>query len=677
MQNMHLPIENPVIVLALCLFIMLVVPSACKRIGMPSIFGLILSGIIIGPKGFNLIGEGSGLELLSTAGLMYLMFMMTLEIDMFGFRKNKFKSVWFGICTFVIPFVLGFVLSYYVFSFNITASLLLACMFSTHTLVSYPIASRLNITKAEPVVVSIGGTIITDMAVLMFLTIIITYYEGVLSVFFWVKTIVLLGALMFVMFWCFPKICRWYFSHFQSDDTAQYIFVLTSLFMSGFLAELAGIEAIVGAFMCGLVLNRTIPHQSTLMTRTIFIGNSVFVPFFLIYIGMLVDVRAFFKGFDTLIFAATLVFVALLSKYIAAFVMQLLYRYTRAERLLFFGLSCSHAAATIAVVIVGYRMEIFNEQIINGTVLIILFTCLISTYLTDYAGRLVALQQKKHDVKDRKSDRILVPVSNPETALTLFDFAIMINQSNSNSSVTPLTIATNPQQLEQSILKEKSFVDYFVNQANAANVRYMPAMRIDSNISEGIIHAAMEIQVTHIVLGWSGQSGTAKYFFGTIIEKLLENCPQTLMVVNMKTKIVMFRKIYVLIPNNAGHEAGFKAWMLLLHTLHRNISGELLFIADKDTVESITSMNKTMSFSEKHIRFFTETPNMQIIAGELKENDLLVVILARPNTVSYSRKLAVMPRVITRYFSHTNSMILYPEQVEILHDKIGVNFGII
>ena len=674
---MNFPIENPVIVLALCLFIMLVVPSACKRIGMPSIFGLILSGILIGPKGFHLVGEGSGLELLSTAGLLYLMFLMTLEIDMFSFRRNKFKSVWFGVFTFIIPFVLGFLLVHYVFGFNITASLLLACMFSTHTLVSYPIASRLNITKAEPVVISIGGTIITDMAVLIFLTIIITSYEGALSVFFWVKAIVSLGAFMFVMFWCFPKICRWYFAHFQSDDTAQYIFVLMSLFASGFLAELAGIEAIVGAFMCGLVLNRIIPHKSTLMNRTIFIGNSVFVPFFLIYIGMLVDVRAFFEGLDAIILAAALIFVALASKYIAAFIIQLFYRYTRAERLLLFGLSSSHAAATIAVIIVGYRIGIFDEQIINGTVLIILFTCLISTYVTDYAGRLVALQQKERDTKEHKSNHILVPVSNPETALTLFDSAILIHQSDNDSSVSPLTIATTPQQLEQSILKDKSFAEYFENQANAANVCYVPAMRIDSNISEGIIRAAMEIQATHIVLGWSGQSNTARYFFGTIIEKLLENCPQTLVVVDMKIKTVMFRKIYVLIPRNAEHEIGFKAWMLLLHTLHRNTSGELLFITNENTLKSITHMKETMSFSEKHVHFLTETPNMKILAGELTENDLLVVISARPNTVSYNNKLAVMPRVVTRYFGHTNSMILYPEQMEILNDKIGVTFGII
>ena len=673
---MNIPIDNPVIVLALCLFIMLVVPPFCKKIGMPSIFGLILSGILIGPKGLHLIGEGSGLELLSTAGLLYLMFLMTLEIDMFSFSRNKYKSIWFGVFTFIVPFVLGFLLVYYVFNFNITASLLLACMFSTHTLVSYPIASRLNITKTEPVVISIGGTIITDMAVLIFLTIIITSYEGALSVFFWVKAIVSLGVFMFVMFWCFPKICRWYFSRFQSDDVAQYIFVLMSLFASGFLAELAGIEAIVGAFMCGLVLNRIIPHKSTLMNRTIFIGNSVFIPFFLIYIGMLVDVRAFFEGLDAIILAVALIFVALASKYLAALAVQLFYRYTKAEQLLLFGLSSSHAAATIAVIIVGYRIGIFDEQIINGTVLIILFTCLVSTYVTDYAGRLVALQQKEHDTKEHKSNHILVPVSNPETALTLFDFAIItIHRSDNDACVSPLTIATTSQQLEQSILKEKLFADYFVNQANAANVRYMPAMRVDSNISEGIIRAAMEIQATNIILGWSGQSNTAQYFFGTIIEKLLEDCPQTLMVVNLKTKNIMFRKIHVLIPRNAEHETGFKALMLALQTLHRNTSGELLLIAAENTLKSITHMKETVSFSGKHVNFMTETPNVKNIAGELTENDLLVVISARPNTVSYSRKLAVMPRVIGRYFNHTNSIIMYPEQIEIIHDKIGTTFG--
>jgi nucleotide-binding universal stress UspA family protein len=356
-----------------------------------------------------------------------------------------------------------------------------------------------------------------------------------------------------------------------------------------------------------------------------------------------------------------MIFVALLSKYLASYATKLLYRYNKAEQLLLFGLSSSHAAATIAVVIVGYRMGIFNEHIINGIVLIILFTCLASTYITDYAGRMVALQHEGRNVQKSKSEHVLVPVANPETATSLFNFAIMIHQTNNDSKISPLTIATTPKQLEQSILHDPLLKTQLIHQARTANVQYQPVMRIDSNISEGIIRTAAEIQATHIVLGWSGLSSTSQYFFGTIIEKLLVNCPQTIVVANLRTNNVMFRKIYVLIPQNADHEMGFHVWMLLLLTLQNKSSGELHFFTDKDTLNGVIRMTKNISFQEKNIYFFAEIPNMKSIAGELTKNDLLVVISARQNTVSYSRKLAVMPRVVTRYFGHTNNMILYPE----------------
>jgi len=426
--------------------------------------------------------------------------------------------------------------------------------------------------------------------------------------------------------------------------------------------------------MCGLVLNRVIPHQSILMNRTVFIGNSIFIPFFLIYIGMLVDVRAFFDGFDTLILAAALIIIALFGKYLAALATQLIYRYTKVERILLFGLSSSRAAATIAVVIVGYRIGIFDENIINAAVLIILFTCLVSSYVTDYAGRMVALQQEEQGVQKYKSESVLVPVSNPDTALSLFNFAILIHQPDNNSRLLPLSIATTARGMEDSILHNPILKTRFIDQANAANVQYLPIMRIDSNISEGITHAAVEVQATHIVMGWSGQSGAAKYFFGTIIEKLLESCPQTLMVVNLKTKMLKFHKIYVLIPSNADHEIGFQTWMHLLIALHHNTSGELLLFTDKQTYRGITRIKETVSFPEKYFHISSEFPSMKSLASELDENDLFVVISARPNTVSYNRKLPLMPRVLTRFFGHTNSMILYPEQMNVFPDKLSITF---
>ena len=670
---MNFPIESPVTALTLCLFIMMVVPPMCRRIGMPSIFGLILSGIIIGPKGFELIDYKS-IELLSTGGLLYLMFLMTLEIDLFSFRKNMSKTAWFGVLTFIIPFLLGFLLTYYLFNFNIYASLLLSCMFSTHTLVSYPIASRLNITKSEPVVISIGGTVITDTTVLLLLTIIIKTYEDSLDAFFWVFLTLKLTTFLLTMLWIFPKLCRWYFTRFQSDETGQFIFVLTSLFASGLIAKLADIEPIVGAFVCGLILNRILPHKSMLKNRTSFVGNAIFIPFFLIHIGMLVDVRAFFDGHQAFILSAALVLMALFSKYFAAIATQLIYKYTRTEGLLLFGLSCSSAAATIAVIMVGYNRGIFDENIINATVLIILFTCLTSTYITDYAGRKVALQQEKSGNLELKPERILVPVSNPDTALSLFNIAIAVHQSNSNSIISPLSIATTFRGLEHSILNDELLAENFLNQANAANVDYRPAMRIDSNISEGIIRAAAEMRCTHVVLGWTGQSSTAQYFFGTIIDKLLSGCSQTIMVVNLNSSIINFGKIYVLIPRNAEHEQGFQTWLQLLHTLQQNTSGSLTLISDHKTIDGISRVKASAHLTE-NFNIVSPMPEMKTLAEDLSENDILVVISARPNTVSYSRRVALAPRVLSRYFGHTNSMILYPEQTEAAPDNMSVTFG--
>jgi Kef-type K+ transport system membrane component KefB len=673
MMTFHSPIENPVIVLALCLSIMLVVPSFCKKIGMPAIFGLILAGIVIGPNGFYLVNEKSGLDLLSSAGLLYLMFLMTLEIDIYSFRKNRFKSVWFGALTFLIPFILGFLTARFLLGYSMMVSLLLSCMFASHTLVSYPIASRLGITKTEPVVVSIGGTIITDVAVLLFLTIITATLSGTLNLLFWVKTIGLLSIFVLLLLWVFPKICRWYFSNFQSDEPSQYIFVMCSLFASGFLAKLTGIEPIVGAFLCGLALNRIIPHQSSLMNRTVFIGNTLFIPFFMIHIGMMVDLKAFFQGTESIVLAGILTVIAISGKYLAAFATRLIYGYNRSEGLLLFGLSSSRAAATIAIVLIGYKIHILDTNILNATVIIIILTCLVSTYYTDRAGRKVALQQEQ-EMHNNVSDHILVSVSNPDNAVLLFDFALLIHQPHEESVIHPVTIITESAQMEQSIFRNKKMMDYFKKQAQLASVLCYPCIRMDSNISEGIIRATVELQTTHIVMGWSGQSGTGQYFFGTIMDNLLKHCKQTILIAKLITPQLHFNKMYILVPRNADHEIGFHAWITVLKRIWRN-STEVLFISDERTAAAIAGMKETAVLTDKNYRIMIDFPDMIALSKELTSADLLVVVAARQNTVSYSRKTAVMPRAVTRFFERTNCIILYPEQPDIQPDNMDSAFS--
>ena len=367
-----LPFKEPVIVFTLLITIILIAPIVFRKFRIPGIVGLIISGMIIGPHGMNLVEFGESIKLLSTVGLLYLMFLAGLELNSRDLLRNKNKSLIFGALTFFIPLILGFFVAHFLLSYNFLASLLIASMFSTHTLIAYPIASRLGITKSEAVTIAIGGTIITDTAVLVLLAFISVASEGTFTALFWIRIVLSISAFSFLILWGVPKISIWFFKNLEGESGSQYIFVLAMLFISGLLARAAGIEPIIGAFLAGLALSNLIPPTSALMNRISFIGNNFFIPIFLISVGLMVNFTVFFNGFGALIFAGTLVVVAIASKFAAAWVMQRIYNYTNTERQVIFGLSVSHAAAIIAVVIVGYNLKLIGLDVLNGAIMIIL-----------------------------------------------------------------------------------------------------------------------------------------------------------------------------------------------------------------------------------------------------------------------------------------------------------------
>ena len=353
-EFIHLPFKEPVIVFTILVTIILVAPIVFKKFRIPGIVGLIVAGMVIGPHALNLVEFGESIKLLSTAGLLYLMFLAGLELNSSDLLHNRNKSLAFGSLTFFIPLLFGFAVAHLLLSYSILASLLIASMFSTHTLIAYPIASKLGIIKSEAVTITIGGTIITDTAVLLLLAFISAATKGSLSPAFWLKMTLSISVFSFLILWGVPKLSIWFFKNLEGESGSQYIFVLTMLFISGLLARAAGIEPIIGAFLAGLALSNLISPTSALMNRISFIGNNFFIPIFLISVGLIVDFSVFFKGFGALIFAVTLVIVAIFSKFAAAWIMQFLYKYSNTERQVIFGLSVSHAAAIIAVVIVGF-----------------------------------------------------------------------------------------------------------------------------------------------------------------------------------------------------------------------------------------------------------------------------------------------------------------------------------
>ncbi len=657
------PIENPIIIFAIIIFIILVTPYFSKKLKVPAIFGLIISGLIIGPHGTGLISNNLGVKILSSVGLLYLMFLAGLEINMISFQRSRHKSIVFGILTFFIPLSLGYFVLRNLFDFPFHSALLLASMFSTHTLLSYPVVNKLNIAKREPVVITIGGTIITDTAVLLLLTIIVASFQGKLDWIFWTRLIFLLGIFVFLVLWGVPKLSRWFFKNVQAEDSSQYLFVLSILLISSLLANLAGIEAIVGAFLSGLALNRVIPHHSALMNRTTFIGNTLFVPFFLIGVGMIINIKVLFSGFDTILFAVVMIIVALISKYFAAFITQFIYKYSKNDRNLIFGLSASHAAATIAVVLVGYNMGILTETALNGTILLILVSCSVSSFVTEKAGRKIVLEDPEStDIQRNEQDNILVTVSNPESAGSIIDFAVM-SRINNSSIVYPLSIVQDDEHVERAIKFNKNFVNTITDHLVHTDADIRPIARIDINIPTGISRTMKELHIQKLFLGWSGKTNTANYFFGNIIENLLDNCKQMLIVSKFTLPINGTKNIFLFLPIHAEKEQGFNHIMDTIKAVSVAMGAKINLIINSQSQKLIKkSLSYDRFFHDIKFILFEYYPNISSIDIGNQKNDLIIALSARPFTISFNRRLELLPKILSRHFANQNYVIIYPEQ---------------
>ena len=659
-----LPFTNPVHIFTLVLLIVLLAPIIFKKFRIPGIVGLIIAGIFVGPHGFGFLDQTSGIKLFSTAGLLYLMFLAGLELDLKDFKKHQDRSLVFGSLTFFIPLGFGFIASYYFLHFSFVSSLLLASMFSTHTLISYPIASRLGITRNEAVTLTIGGTIITDTAVLLMLAIISATTKGELGLIFWLRITVLLALFVFIILWGIPRISRWFFKHLESDSASQYIYVISVVFLSGILAEMAGIEPIIGAFLAGLALNRLIPRTSALMNRVVFIGNTFFIPIFLLSVGMLVDYSIFFKGTKALIFSGTLVFIALFSKYAAAWLTQKIYGYTRIERSVIFGLSVSHAAAIIAVVLVGYNLHLVDLSVLNGTILIILVSCLLSSFITEIYGRKLAIADAgRLPSNDETVEKILVPVSNPLTIESLMDFALIVKEPTHHHPIYMLTVVPDDEKArEQIVLNNKMFESAILHAAATDNTLQLVS-RVDLNVVTGITRAIKELMISKVIVGWNGKANTTNFIFGSLLDNLITRSELMTFVVKIEKQLNTFRRIIVIVPQNAEWEIGYTSWINVVQKISLYNNADIIFYGAPDTLKSIGSsigplkIGTMISFRDVDQNF-----DMDGLEGDVLPDDLIIIITARHRTLSYNHHLDSIPRQLSRNFQQNSFIIIYPEQ---------------
>lgn len=673
--DFSLPLSNPVIIFSLVLFIILFAPILFNKINVPHIIGLILAGMMIGPYGFNLLLRDSSIVLFGTVGLLYIMFTAGLEIDMEEFRKNRFKSAVFGLFTFLIPIALGSVSVYYLLRFSWPTSLLISSMFASHTLLAYPIASKYGIARIRSVTLTIGGTIITDVLALLLLAGITGMARGDIDSYFWIRlalSTIIFGCLIFFVF---PLIARWFFKTYE-EPVSQYIFILAMVFLGAFLAELAGLEHIIGAFLSGLALNRFIPHSSALMNRIEFVGNAFFIPFFLISVGMLIDFSVLFKGWGALKVAFVMTVIGISSKYLAALLTQKTFRLSKLERDMIFGLSTARVGATLAIVLVGYNiivgetpagepLRLLNEDVLNGTIIMILVTCTISSFRVEKsAQQLALLEENVSSDKNQLTERILISLAYPETVTELIDIGLMLKPKYSGIPVYALNVVSDDGTENKTGTMARKMLEKAMTHAAATGNVLIPLTRYDVNISNGIIYTLKEQNITDLLIGLHHEANP-KNFLGPIAEQILKHTSETVFIYKAIQPFNTLKRLMVVITAKAELEPGFGHWFAKVTTIAKEAGLPLEFFGTYETIQELQDQQKAKR-TEVKMQFheFSHWDDFLIFSREIKKNDLLLIVSSRKGHVSYQPQLEKLPYYLSNYFSGNSFIMLYPQQLE-------------
>ena len=672
--GIHLPITDPTWIFFLVLMIILFAPIVLGRLRIPHIIGMILAGVVIGKYGFNILERDSSFELFGKVGIYYIMFLAGLEMDLENLKKNLLKALVFGVLTFCIPFAMGMWVGMNVLGFGVGASMLLSSIFASHTLVAYPIVGRYGMTRHASVSISIGGTMFALTVALFILAGISGMYRGELDSGSWIWFIgKCVGYCVFV-FLVFPRFARWFFRTYE-DNVMQYIFVLALVFLSAALAELAGMEGIFGAFLAGLVLNRLIPHVSPLMNRTEFVGNALFIPYFLIGVGMLINLGALFHGGETIKVVLVMVIVATVSKWIAAWLTQLVYRMSKASRQMLFGLSNAHAAGALAMVMVGTKIELepgvflMNEDMLNGVVIMILFSCIISSVVTEHAARTMALAEENGEMdmaRGKEDERMMVSIANPETVEPLVNMALMMRDPKSKKELLAVTVEVEYDEAKKQakLAQRRKSLEQAARIASAVDVPMKTRCRLSTNAATGILNTASEMNASEIILGLHHKHGLLDSFLGSFAQSILKGTHRQMMVVKCLIPVNTMRRIMVAVPPKAEYESGFYKWVERLARIGGQLGCRVHFWAHPDTLQRISGyMNRFHGSVRVEFSPMDDWDDLLLISSKVAFDHLMVIVCARKGAISYQPSFEELPNQITKYFSNNSLMLIYPDQL--------------
>lgn len=640
-----------------------------NRLKIPHVIGLILAGVLVGPHGFNILARDMSFEVFGQVGILYLMFLAGLEIDMYHLKRNIGRGAVFGLYTFFIPLLIGAAGAYIFLGLDLLTSTLLASMFAAHTLLAYPIISRLGLSKNPAVIIAIAGTIFTVLGSLTVLAGVVgVCHDGAFSILGTLKLLAMLVIYCILTVYLFPRIARWFFKRY-SDGIMQFIFVLAVVFVAAQSAVAIGIEGVFGAFMAGLVLNRYVPARSPLMSRIEFVGNAIFIPYFLIGVGMLINMGVLLKGWNTVYVATVMSVIAMGSKWLAAYAAQRTYHLKPIDRSVLYQLTNAHTAVALAVVMIGYNMHIFGEEILNGTVIMILVTCTVSSIGTSRAAtRLKVLEMSDSNVEKaarterRKPINTLIAVGSPLTAPELVNLAVMMRGTVSKrSSLYALHVRNDNTASSRAV--SRNSLDVAEQTAASADVKLSSLERYDMNFVTGMINTIEERDITDVVIGLHRRNAVIDSFFGDKLSRLLRATNKMIVISRCFIPINTITRIVVAVPEKAEYETGFVRWVSALGNLTRDVGCRIIFCCYAATRKSIHAVLRHGEYDiRSEFRTIEAWDDFILLSNKILPDDLFVVVNARRTSVSFTSDLDTLPQFLQRYMASNNLLVLYPEQ---------------
>ena len=668
--SQYFPITDPTLIFFVVLLMILLSPIIMGRLRIPHIIGMVLAGVLVGKYGLNILGRDASFELFGRVGLYYIMFLAGLEMDMEGLKKNRNRVMFFGMLTFLIPFAMTYFMGVSLLGYIPLASLLLAAIMASNTLIAYPIVGRYGLTRHTSSTLSVGSSMMALFMALIVMASIVNSFHGNGGILFWLLFILKFVAYCVGLIMVIPRVTRWFLRRY-SDAVMQFIFILAVVFLSAALSDAVGLEGIFGAFMSGLILNRFVPKVSPLMNRIEFTGNALFIPYFLIGVGMLINVRLLFAGSKILWVVFCIVFFGTLGKAVAAYLAARIFRMSWLAGHMMFGLTSAHAAGAIAMVMVGRRLEVapgqylFGDEVLNGIVIMILFTCVISTVITERAAQRLRLQEKEDQnmMKNLDDEKILIPVKYPEYSDNLITMATLMRNPRLKRELVALNVVYDDVNMRHNQAEGQRLLDHLCHLASASDVPMVTQVRVAANIANGIKHAFKEFQASEILMGLHFHKEINRSFWGEFTRSLYNGLSRQIIVTRILQPLNTIRRIQVAIPSRAEFEPGFYRWLERLARMAGNLECRIAFHGRNETLQLVNEFirNRFPSVRAEYeeMAHWKELPTL---GSQVREDHLFVIVTARKGTISYKTAMERLPEELNKFIKGKTIMIIFPDQ---------------